>query len=167
MQLLFCRMLLPGFVKTCSTSHFFSIHFIKVQLVQPYNNSDMATFWKNLCYILSERSDFHLGNKLMIVVHAFLTYTLILLLVDKISLPRCVKSSTNFTGMPFNVEMIPSSWKHMNFVLSEFMHRPIILNSRSRWYCGVLDFEGQGLRARLCCRKISDSIFWLYYFPPR
>ena len=23
-------------------------------------------------------------------------------------------------------------------------------------------FEGQGLRARLCCRKISDSIFWLH-----
>ena len=28
-------------------------------------------------------------------------------------------------------------------------------------------FEGQGLKARLCCRKISDSIFWLYYFTPR
>ena len=26
---------------------------------------------------------------------------------------------------------------------------------------------GQGLRARLCCRKISDSIFWLCYFTPR
>ena len=25
----------------------------------------------------------------------------------------------------------------------------------------------QWLRARLCCRKISDSIFWLYYFTPR
>ena len=30
-----------------------------------------------------------------------------------------------------------------------------------------LRFEGQELRARLCCRKISDSIFWLYYFTPR
>ena len=28
-------------------------------------------------------------------------------------------------------------------------------------------YEGQCLRARLCCRKISDSIFWLYYFTPR
>ena len=27
-------------------------------------------------------------------------------------------------------------------------------------------YEGQWLRARLCCRKISDSIFWLYYFTP-
>ena len=26
---------------------------------------------------------------------------------------------------------------------------------------------GQWLRARLCCHKISDSIFWLYYFTPR
>ena len=24
-------------------------------------------------------------------------------------------------------------------------------------------YEGQWLRARLCCRKMSDSIFWLYY----
>ena len=28
-------------------------------------------------------------------------------------------------------------------------------------------YEGQWLRARLCCRKISDSIFWLHYFTPR
>ena len=27
-------------------------------------------------------------------------------------------------------------------------------------------FEGQGLRARLCCRKISDSISWLHCFTP-
>ena len=26
--------------------------------------------------------------------------------------------------------------------------------------------NSQGLRARLCCRNISDSIFWLYYFTP-
>ena len=25
----------------------------------------------------------------------------------------------------------------------------------------------QWLKARLCCRKISDSIFWLYCFTPR
>ena len=33
--------------------------------------------------------------------------------------------------------------------------------------CGVeIFYEGQALRARLCCRKLSDSIFWLYYFTP-
>ena len=34
-----------------------------------------------------------------------------------------------------------------------------------------MGFEGflgsQWLTVRLCCRKISDSIFWLYYFTPR
>ena len=32
---------------------------------------------------------------------------------------------------------------------------------------GLKAFESQGLRARLCCRKISDSIFWLHCFTPR
>ena len=33
---------------------------------------------------------------------------------------------------------------------------------------GFKDFyDGQWLRARLCCRKISDSIFWLFCFTPR
>ena len=26
--------------------------------------------------------------------------------------------------------------------------------------------QGHGRRARLCCRLISDSIFWLFYFIP-
>ena len=40
--------------------------------------------------------------------------------------------------------------------------------SRRGYQCGVWRFLGsQWLRARLCCRKISDSIFWLYYFTPR
>ena len=34
-------------------------------------------------------------------------------------------------------------------------------------FVGFEGFYGsQWLRARLCCRKISDSIFWLYYFYP-
>ena len=33
---------------------------------------------------------------------------------------------------------------------------------------GLKGFLGsRWLRARLCCRKISDSIFWLFYFTPR
>ena len=33
--------------------------------------------------------------------------------------------------------------------------------------CGVcIVAEGHGQRARLCCRLISDSIFWLFYFTP-
>ena len=33
--------------------------------------------------------------------------------------------------------------------------------------CGIWRLEGQVLKARLSCRKIPDSIFWLYYFTPR
>ena len=40
--------------------------------------------------------------------------------------------------------------------------------SRRGHQCGVWRFLGsQVLRARLCCRKISDSIFWLFCFTPR
>ena len=35
--------------------------------------------------------------------------------------------------------------------------------------CGIwkVFYGSQWLRARLCCRKISDSIFWLFCFTPR
>ena len=32
---------------------------------------------------------------------------------------------------------------------------------------GFEGFEGQGLRARLCCRRYLTPYFWLYYFTPR
>ena len=35
----------------------------------------------------------------------------------------------------------------------------------SRVFVGY-EAEGHGQRARLCCRLISDSIFWLFYFIP-
>ena len=34
------------------------------------------------------------------------------------------------------------------------------------WNVWGLRLEGQGQRARLCCRSISDSIFWLFCFIP-
>ena len=42
---------------------------------------------------------------------------------------------------------------------------PIPWNLSGLW--NLKAFEGQGLRVRLCCRKISDSIFWLHCFTPR
>ena len=45
---------------------------------------------------------------------------------------------------------------------------PVVLSAEKVIFVGFEGFyEGQWLRARLCCRKISDSIFWLYYFTPR
>ena len=31
---------------------FFSIHFVKFQIAQPYNSTDTATAWKISCFIL-------------------------------------------------------------------------------------------------------------------
>ena len=46
--------------------------------------------------------------------------------------------------------------------LKVFFYRVQVTNVEFEGYLG-----GQWLRARLYCRKISDSIFWLYYFTPR
>ena len=80
-QLLFCKSLLPGFVQNgiqyfWVVSNFFSKHFIKVQVVQPYNSTDTATAWKNSHFILSKRSDFHMVVKESISVDAFCMHML-------------------------------------------------------------------------------------------
>ena len=45
------------------------------------------------------------------------------------------------------------------------IHITVKINKNIR-SVGFEGFEGQGLRARLCCRRY-DSIFWSYYFTPR
>ena len=50
----------------------------------------MATAWKKSCFILSQRSDFHMINSLSIWVCAFLMQMLTSLSVDEILLPRYV-----------------------------------------------------------------------------
>ena len=61
----------------CSHLSFFSKCFVRVQEVQPY--SSLATAWKTFCFILSERSDFHMVNNLLIAVHALPMHILTLL----------------------------------------------------------------------------------------
>ena len=55
------------------------------------------------------------------------------------------------------------------FLLSSFL--PFLPFSSSLFHLSSVGFEifyeSQWLRARLCCRKISDSIFWLFCFTPR
>ena len=101
----------------CSSHRVFSKHFVKVQVVQPYNSPDIATAWRNFCFILSERLNFHIRNNLSIVVHAFYECMLISLLVDGILLPRYTKWSTNFEGLSLNVKMQQSCLKDMNFFI--------------------------------------------------
>ena len=57
------------------------------------------------------------------------------------------------------------------FLLENILQENLMANwliQTNQYICGIWRFfEGQGLRARLCCRKISDSIFWLHCFIPR
>ena len=65
----------------------------------------MTTGWKNSCFILS---DFHMDVNWSIAVHALPMHIWTSLSVDEILLPKNVKWSTNFRGLPFNAEMAPS-----------------------------------------------------------
>ena len=63
------------------------------------------------------RTDFHMVDNLSIAVHVCLMHMLTLVSVDEIWLPRYVKWSTNFKGLPFNVEVALSCLKHTNYFL--------------------------------------------------
>ena len=60
-------------------------------------------------------------NNLLNAVHAFANRILKSLSVDETLLPKYMNWSINFTGLPLKVEMAPSTLKHMNSVLNEFM----------------------------------------------
>ena len=55
--------------------------------------------------------DLHMINNLLKTVHTFARCMVILLSVDEILLPRYVNWSTNFKGLPINMEMAPSCFK--------------------------------------------------------
>ena len=52
-------------------SSFFSKHFIRVQVMQPYSSTDISTAWKNKHFILSEKSNYNMAVNLSMVDHAF------------------------------------------------------------------------------------------------
>ena len=75
-------------------SNLFSRRFVRVQVVQPYNRTDITTAWKNCHFNLSVRSDFHMTDNLFVADHAFPIRVLTSLSVDEILLPRYVNCST-------------------------------------------------------------------------
>ena len=86
-------------------SSFFSMCFVRIQVVHPYSRTNTETVWKKSCLIFSERSDLHRINNLSIEVCVFTRHMLTLLSVDEILLPRYVNWFTNFRGLPLKVEM--------------------------------------------------------------
>ena len=69
-------------------SSFFSICLVSIYVVHPYSKIDITTAWKKLHFILSDRFDFHMIQKLLIAVHAFSNHALISFSVDETQLPR-------------------------------------------------------------------------------
>ena len=92
-QLLLCGVLPPGPVQYCS-QHFcvvavklFSSRLVSVHVVHPYSSVDTIAAWKKLRFILSVRSDFHMTDRLLVAVHAFVSRVLMSVSVDETLLP--------------------------------------------------------------------------------
>ena len=79
------------------------IHFSRSVslMVQLYSCTDTVSVLKNSCFVLSERSDFHMVDNLSIAFHALLMCMLTSLSVDEILLPRYVNWSNNFSSEEF------------------------------------------------------------------
>ena len=67
---------------------FFSISLVSVHVVHPYSRIDTTAAWKNLPFILSVRSDFHMTDSPLIAVHAFASRESMSVSVDETLLPR-------------------------------------------------------------------------------
>ena len=79
---------------------FFSICFVSIHVVHPYNRMDTAIAWKKSCFILLDRLDFYMIDSLSIVFHGFAKHMLTSLSVNEILLLWYVNRSTNLRGLP-------------------------------------------------------------------
>ena len=100
---------------------FFSMHFVKFQVVQLCNSTDTFTAWKNSCFILSV-IDFYMVDNLSITVHFFPICMLTSFSVDEILLTRY----TYFRSLPFNEEIALSCLKHITSVLHNIIQRQFL-----------------------------------------
>ena len=70
------------------SSTFFSIRLVNVHVIHPYSNIDTTPAWKKLCFILLDRSDFHMTDNLSIAVYAFASHVVMSFSIDETLLPR-------------------------------------------------------------------------------
>ena len=78
-----------------------SINFVRIHVVvvHSYGCIDTAKAWEKFCFILSDRSDFHMIDNLWIAVHIFFRCMLTSLSVDEIFLPRCCCCCRDVAGL--------------------------------------------------------------------
>ena len=75
-QLLFCGMLFPGFVQNSMQHSHVALIKLFLYVVHPYSSSDTSTALEKSCYILSDRSYFHMIDNLLKAVSAFTRHML-------------------------------------------------------------------------------------------
>ena len=105
------------------SSSFFSICLVSINVVHSYCRNGTTTAWKKLCFILLDRSDFHMIDNLLIAVHAIESCILMSFSEDEMLLRMYVNLSTDFREPPFRVEMSPLWLIHMYSVLSALTWR--------------------------------------------
>ena len=108
------------------------MRFVSINVLDLYSSIDAAAAWKKSHFILLDRSDFHVIDSQLIAVHTFTEHILMSLSVDKMLLPKYVKLSTNFRGLPFKVEIASSQLIHMYSILFAFTWRPMSPVTQSR-----------------------------------
>ena len=128
-----------------------------------YCNTYTATAGKNTRFILLEKSDLHVVDDLSIAVHILLMRILTLLSVDVILLPGWITRSTNFKGLTFSEELVPSWLKHELYrIWVHEVHASccyMLWNRNSAW-TGVL-----ARSARSSALPASEMVFLGYRLP--
>ena len=115
-------------------SSFLSMRLVSVYVAYPYSSMDMTAAWKKLCFILSDRSDFHMTHNLSTADHASISWWLMSISVDQMPLLKSMNLSTCFKEPRIKEEMsIVWFWlEYMSSVLSALTWRPIPLTAFSR-----------------------------------
>ena len=81
-------------------SSFFSIRLVSVHVVYPYSRIDTNAASMKLCFILSDRSEFHMIDNLSIAVYAFAS------LIKLSSEYRFVTAKTYIWGVPGVIDIV-------------------------------------------------------------
>ena len=128
----------------------------RFHVVHPYSSIDTTTAEKQLGFILSARSDFHMIDIQSIAYHAFASHVLMSFSVDETLLQKSVNLSISFRGPPLSVDMSPLCSKHMYSVLSALAWGSMLPAARS-WLCSRA-WMGKFTRSAMSLAKSASVI---------
>ena len=124
-----------------------------------YSSTDTAAIWKISRFLLWERSNFPIIDKLSIAVYVFPMHMLTSLSVDEILLSRYLNWSTNFRGLRLRVEMASSCLKHLLDIFMRIHGSPVSSITYLSIYC-LRGLRNRSKRVRtpvVLLRSLSDK----------